>query len=114
MKLRHLVLFILLWFGGIFAYKFWPEEKVVHAAGVLISDAPYQRAIDNGKSWNKNGCVIVPLAEFNKRNIHAGVKQGSRRSIWRWGGEGCRINAFSSTLASPSTAAGISGAPTKC
>jgi hypothetical protein len=67
MRLRHVVLFILLWFGGVLAYKFWPENEIVHAAGVLVPEEPQQSMLDNAKSWKKDEYTILPLAEFKLR-----------------------------------------------
>ena len=67
MRFKHVLIISIIWIGGILAYKFWPEERVVHAAGVLVSDAPFQRTIESGRSWNKNGYNITPLAEFTLR-----------------------------------------------
>jgi hypothetical protein len=67
MRLRHVILFILLWFGGILAYMFWPEDEIIHAAGVLVPEAPQQQMLDHPKSWIKNEYTITPLAEFNLR-----------------------------------------------
>lgn len=67
MRLRHLVLFILLWAGGVLAYKFWPEDEIIHAAGVLVPEEPQQRTLDHPKGWIQDEYTITPLAAFNLR-----------------------------------------------
>jgi len=67
MRLRHLVLFILLWAGGVLAYMFWPEDEIIHAPGVLVPEEPQQRMLDYPNSWVKNEHTITPLAEFDLR-----------------------------------------------
>jgi hypothetical protein len=67
MRLRRLALFIFLWVGGVLAYRFWPEEEITHAPGVLVAEAPEQSPIEDGKSWKYNDYRIAPLAAFNLR-----------------------------------------------
>ena len=46
---------------------FWPERAIRHPPGILVAEAPIQTNIQGGKPWEKNGCTITPLAEFDLR-----------------------------------------------
>ena len=63
----HLALFSVLWVGGILTYRFWPAAEFTHPPGILVADAPQQKVIQNGKSWQHKDHWVTPLANFRMR-----------------------------------------------
>lgn len=82
MRLWHLVVFSFIWIGGILAYKFWPEESIAHAPGVLVSEPPQQQVIERGHVWTKNGYTITALAKFtvSARVLHRKLYSSGRET----------------------------------
>ncbi len=47
------------------AYKFWPEKRIYYPPGVLVSEAPKQTNLTNGKEWQVDEFKIKALAEYD-------------------------------------------------
>jgi len=77
MRRWHLLILSVLWVGGVLAYKFWPEEEIIHPPGILVVEEPQQRPVSHVKSWEHNSYKITPLAEFKLR-----ARVLHKRSYW--------------------------------
>jgi hypothetical protein len=49
---------------AVLVYYFWPDHSRRHPPGILVAEAPIQTEVQAGKTWEKNGYTITPLAEF--------------------------------------------------
>lgn len=65
MKLWHLLFVSFMWIGGVLAYRFWPEDEIVHAPGILIPEEPKQGNISRKRMWQHKGYWFEPLATFH-------------------------------------------------
>lgn len=52
---------------GALTWYAWPESKITHPPGVLVSEVPLQNKVQDTSIWEKNGYKITALAEFEIR-----------------------------------------------
>jgi len=67
MRGRFVLVFLIVWFVGFFAWLFWPENEITHPPGVLVPEEPRQQMTEGRRSWQQDEYVITQLAEFQAR-----------------------------------------------
>ncbi|MDZ7268791.1 MAG: hypothetical protein ONB48_13715 [candidate division KSB1 bacterium] len=67
MKLWHVLVFCVVWMGGLLIYRFRPEPHISHPPGILVPEEPEQHLLHQTRMWQHKNYWISPLATFKLR-----------------------------------------------
>jgi len=64
MAIKKLVIYVIVPILVLITYYAWPSNEIIHPAGIIVEEEPFQRETSDGKKWTVDEYSYHSLADF--------------------------------------------------